>query len=110
MDIVIDIRFRNVDEKFIPIEVAIVAINATIIGHWIMMLLCSFSDLPERVRENKVGFRGIIMALSGLTAKPISNISRHNYAKLRGKHATYILKAKKKLVIYAKHSPEMYII
>jgi len=52
MDIVIDIQgFRNADEKFIPKEVAVVAINATIIGHWIMMPPCPFSDLSERVRR-----------------------------------------------------------
>jgi len=42
--------FRNVDEKFIPKEIAVVVINATIIGHWIMMPLCSFNDLPEKVK------------------------------------------------------------
>jgi len=52
MDIIIDILgFRNTDEKFIPKEVAIVAINATIIGYWIIMPPCSFSDLPERARR-----------------------------------------------------------
>jgi len=52
MDIIIEIQgFRNVDEKFIPKEVAVVAINATIIGHWIMMPPCPFSDLSERVRR-----------------------------------------------------------
>jgi len=48
MDIVIEIQgFRNVDKKFIPKKVAVVAINATIIGYWIMMPPCPFSDLPE---------------------------------------------------------------
>jgi len=28
----------------------VVAINATIIGHWIMMPPCPFNDLTERVR------------------------------------------------------------
>jgi len=74
IDIVIEIHdFRNVDEKFIPKEVAVVAINATIIGHWIMMQLYTFSDLPKR-DEKTTGFRRIIMALNGSTAKPISNI------------------------------------
>jgi len=51
LDIVIDIHdFRNADKKFIPKEVA-VAINATIIGHWIMMPSCLFSDLPVRARQ-----------------------------------------------------------
>jgi len=40
-----------VDEKFIPKEVAVVAINATIIGDWIMMSPCPFSDLSEKVRR-----------------------------------------------------------
>jgi len=30
------------------------------------------------------------MTLSSSTAKPISNISRYNYAKLHGKHTLYI--------------------
>jgi len=52
MDIVIEIQgFRNVDRKFIPKEIVVVAINATIFGHWIMMPPCPFSDLPERVRR-----------------------------------------------------------
>jgi len=52
MDIIIEIQgFRNVDKKFIPKEVAVVAINAKIIGHWIMMPPCPFSELPERVRR-----------------------------------------------------------
>jgi len=52
MDIVIEIQsFRNVDKKFIPKEVAVVAINTTIIKHWIMMPPCPFSDLLERVRR-----------------------------------------------------------
>jgi len=46
--------------------------------------------------EKTTGFRGIIMALSGLTAKPISNISRYNYAKLHDKHVTYVAKRAKK--------------
>jgi len=98
MDIVIEIQgFRNVNEKFIPKEVAVVAINATIIGHWIM--IAHLAIYPRELDEKTTGFRGIITALSGSTAKPISNILRYNYAKLHGKHATYILEDKKKLVI-----------
>jgi len=89
LDIVIDIvikiqGFRNVDKKFIPKEFAVVAINTTIFGYWIMMPSCPFSDLKEKT----TGFHGIITTLSGSTAKPISHISRYNYAKLR--QARYI--------------------
>jgi len=106
MDIIIEIQgFRNVNEKFIPKEVAVVAINAIIIGHWIMISLCPFSDLSKRKQLAFAKF----MALSELTVKSISNISRYNYAKLHGKHA-YIPEDKKKLVIYANYSLEMYII
>lgn len=52
MDIVIDIQgFRDVDEQFIPKEVAVVAINDPIIGHWIMMPPYPFGDLPEKARR-----------------------------------------------------------
>jgi len=51
MDIVIDIQgFHDVEENFIPKEVAVLAINETITGHWIMIPPYSFGDLPERVR------------------------------------------------------------
>jgi len=44
MNIVIDIQgFRDVEENFIPKEVAIL--------HRIMTSPCSFDDLPERVRR-----------------------------------------------------------
>ena len=54
MDIVIDIQgFRDVEENFIPKEVAVLAINAAITGHWIMTSPCPFEDLPVRTkREN----------------------------------------------------------
>ncbi|KMQ82769.1 hypothetical protein RF55_21923 [Lasius niger] len=49
MDIVIDIKgFRDVNGEFIPKEVAVVAINAPIVGHWIMMPPQPFGELPER--------------------------------------------------------------
>ncbi|KMQ82724.1 hypothetical protein RF55_22048 [Lasius niger] len=49
MDIVIDIQgFRDVHDKFIPKEVAVVAVNAPIVGHWIMMPPHPFGELPER--------------------------------------------------------------
>ena len=52
MDIVVDIQgFRNDDAKFIPKEVALLAINKPIVGHWIMTPPCSFGDLPERARR-----------------------------------------------------------
>ena len=52
MDIVIDIQgFRDVEENFIPKEVAVLTINATITGHWIMASPCSFEDLPVRARR-----------------------------------------------------------
>ena len=48
MDIVIDIQgFRDVEENFIPKEVAVLAINATITGHWIIIPSYPFGDLPE---------------------------------------------------------------
>ena len=54
MDIVVDIQgFRDAEEKFIPKETAVVAINARIIGHWITLPPYSFDELPERSkREN----------------------------------------------------------
>lgn len=52
MDIVIDIQgFRNAKEKFLPKEVALVAINAPIVGHWIMMPPHPFGELPESSRR-----------------------------------------------------------
>jgi len=51
MDIVIDIQgFHDVEEYFIPKEVAVLAINA-ITEHWIITSPCPFEDLPERVRR-----------------------------------------------------------
>ena len=56
MDIVIDIQgFRDVEENFIPKEVAVLAINAAISGHRIMTSPCPFEDLPVRAkRENNL--------------------------------------------------------
>ena len=52
MEIVIDIQgFRGADEKFIPKEVAVVAINAPIIGHWIITPPYPFDDLPVKSRR-----------------------------------------------------------
>jgi len=38
-------------KNFIPKEVAILAINAPITSHWIMMPSYPFDDLPDRVRR-----------------------------------------------------------
>ena len=52
MDIVINIQgFRDVEENFIPKQVAVLVINAVFTRHWIMMLPYPFGDLPERVRR-----------------------------------------------------------
>ncbi|KYN13605.1 hypothetical protein ALC57_14203 [Trachymyrmex cornetzi] len=52
MDIVIDIQgFRDVEDNFIPKEVAVLAINATITWHWIMRPPFPFGKLPERARR-----------------------------------------------------------
>ncbi|XP_072757019.1 uncharacterized protein [Anoplolepis gracilipes] len=52
MDIVIDIQgFRDVNDKFIPKEVAIVSIDAPIVGHWIMMPLHPFGELSAKARR-----------------------------------------------------------
>ncbi|XP_070171148.1 uncharacterized protein [Polyergus mexicanus] len=52
MDIVIDIQgFRDANAKFIPKEVAIIALDAPFVGHWIMMPPYSFGDLPRNVRH-----------------------------------------------------------
>ncbi|KYN28354.1 hypothetical protein ALC57_02231, partial [Trachymyrmex cornetzi] len=49
MDIVIDIQgFCDVEDNFIPKEVAVLAINAMITGHWIMRPPYPFGELPER--------------------------------------------------------------
>jgi len=85
MDIVIDIQdFWNVNEKFIPKE-AVVAINATIIGYWIMISPCLFSDLPERVRREinwqvtsavKVLNSEFIQTIPFIRTPPINDFSR----------------------------------
>ncbi|XP_070171503.1 uncharacterized protein [Polyergus mexicanus] len=52
MDIVIDIQgFRDANEKFIPKEVAVIALDALFVGHWIIMPPHSFGDLPGKVRH-----------------------------------------------------------
>ena len=52
MDIVIDIQgFRDSEGKFIPKEIAVVALDAAIIGHWITLPPCSFEELPESSRR-----------------------------------------------------------
>jgi len=44
MDIIVDIQgFRDAEKKFIPKEVAVVAIDATIVDHWIMIPPHSFA-------------------------------------------------------------------
>jgi len=52
MEIIIDIQgFRDAEEKFIPKEIAVVAINAPIFGHWIIIPPCPFVNLPESSRR-----------------------------------------------------------
>ncbi|KYN17798.1 hypothetical protein ALC57_09902, partial [Trachymyrmex cornetzi] len=52
IDIVIDIQgFRDVEDNFIPKEVAVLAINATITEHWIMRPPYPFGELPKRARR-----------------------------------------------------------
>ena len=52
MDIVIDIQgFRDAEERFIPKEVAVVAINTPIIGQWIIMRPCPFDELSVNSRR-----------------------------------------------------------
>lgn len=52
MDIIIDIQgFRDAFDKFIPKEVAVVAINASFVGHWIMISPYPFGELPEKTRR-----------------------------------------------------------
>jgi len=97
MDIVIEIQdFWDVDEKFIPKEVVVIVINATISDTGLWCHLVHLVIYPKELDEKTTGFRGIITALNGLTAKLISNSSttHYNYAKLHGKHATYYLDQK----------------
>ncbi|XP_011631955.1 uncharacterized protein LOC105423756 [Pogonomyrmex barbatus] len=52
MDIVIDIQgFRDAEGKFMPKEVAVVAINEAFISHCIMMPPYPFVELPEKYRR-----------------------------------------------------------
>lgn len=52
MDIVVDIQgFRDAEKKFIPKEIAVVAIDAPIVNHWIMIPPHSFAELPEKIRQ-----------------------------------------------------------
>ncbi|XP_011870599.1 PREDICTED: uncharacterized protein LOC105563544 [Vollenhovia emeryi] len=52
MDVVIELQgFRDIDKKkFIAKEIALVAIQEPIIGHWILTPPYPFEDLPERSR------------------------------------------------------------
>ena len=54
MDIVIEIQgFRDISEKFMPKEVAVVAIHNPFVGHWIIIPPHPFDELPEKSkREN----------------------------------------------------------
>jgi len=52
MVIVVDIQgFRDGEKKFIHKEVAVVAIDAPIVNHWIIMQPHSFAELPEKIRR-----------------------------------------------------------
>ena len=52
MDIVIDIQgFRDETNNFIAKEVAVVAIDAPFVSHWIMMPPCAFGKLPAKARR-----------------------------------------------------------
>jgi hypothetical protein len=52
MDIVVDIQgFRDAEKNFIPKEIAVFAINAPYVGHWITMPPYPFDDLPESSRR-----------------------------------------------------------
>jgi len=72
------------------------------------MPLCPFNDLPERVRQENNWLLRNYHGIEWFDGEANSNISRYNYAKLHGKHVTYIPKGKKKLVIYANYSRNVY--
>lgn len=100
MDIqIIDIQnFRDVDnKKFIPKEVAIVTINASIIE--LMISFCLFNDNLKNQDEKITGFHEIMISCDSMV-KPISNIS--HYMKLLAKHAIFIVEGKKK-IYYLRH-------
>lgn len=53
MDYVIDIQgFRNGNKKFVPKEVAVVALQSRVIGHWIVKPSSKFKDLPFDVKNS----------------------------------------------------------
>jgi len=67
---------------------------------------------PRELDEKTIGFRGIVMAMSSSTAKPILNISLQLREITRQARYIYIYipEGKKKFVIYSNdYSAEMYI-
>ena len=52
MDIVINMQcFRDIEENFIPKEVAVLTINATMTGHWIVKPTYPFGNLPNYLAD-----------------------------------------------------------
>ncbi|KAL6252060.1 hypothetical protein P5V15_015041 [Pogonomyrmex californicus] len=99
MDIVIDIQgFRDAEGKFMPKEVAVVAINEAFISHCIMMPPYPFVELPEKY-EKTTGSLETSMGSSGLTEQSIPNISWRNYVKLHGKRVTYTPVVERRYII-----------
>jgi hypothetical protein len=102
MDIVIDIQgFRDADEKFLPKEIAVVAIDAAIVDHWIIMPPCPFGELPEKVRRQNTwltrNYHGIEWfdgeansKYFTLRLREIIRYSRHIY--VRGNEKAYYLR------------------
>jgi len=105
MDIVIDVQgFRNVDEKFIPKEVAI----NVIIGHCIMM---SPFSLSKRVRRENNWLSRNYQAewFDGETNHKYFTLQLHEIIR-QARYMYQRAKKKKTYVTYVIYSPEMYII
>ena len=54
MDYVIDTQgFRDARRRFLPKEVAVVALQKDVVGHWIVQAPCYVSRLPSNMKTTK---------------------------------------------------------
>jgi len=102
-------KFSKCEREIYSERSVIVAINATIIGHWIMMPLCPFSDLPERVRWENNWLSRNYRGSEWFDGEANLKYFTLQLCKITWQ-ARYIYITERKFTIYVNYSPEMYII
>ena len=92
MDYVIDIQgFRDARRKFFPKEVAVVALQKDIVGHWIVQAPCYFSRLPRDIKTTNSYCSAEVHGLQWFEGDVSPRrMRRHLYAVARAARRTYV--------------------